>query len=87
MTKAIHEVPKDYDPSIEAGIQFYKQGHSRNTIAMLVHKALVEGVAFREKLQISLHFAVWYFVDNYRSRANTDDNEKFHNSTDRWPSP
>tara|TARA_Y100001933_G_scaffold76275_4_gene77634 strand:+ start:20390 stop:22240 length:1851 start_codon:yes stop_codon:yes gene_type:complete len=52
MTKAIHEVPKDYDPSIEAGIQFYKQGHSRNTIAMLVHKALVEGVAFREKLQI-----------------------------------
>lgn len=52
MTKAIHEVPYDYQPSIETSIEFYKQGHSRNTIAMLVHKALAEGISFSERLQI-----------------------------------
>ncbi len=52
MTKKIHEVSEDFEPSIETGIDFYKQGHSRNTISMLVHKAIADGTPFSEKLQI-----------------------------------
>lgn len=52
MTKAIHEVPKDYIPTIEKGIDFYKQGYSRNTISMAVNNALENGTPWNEKLQI-----------------------------------
>lgn len=52
MTKAIHEVPKDYIPTIEKGIDFYKQGYCRNTISMAVNKAIESGTAWNEKLQI-----------------------------------
>lgn len=31
-TKRIHEVPDDFEPSLEAGIEFYKEGTSRKTI-------------------------------------------------------
>lgn len=52
MTKAIHEVPKDYVPTIEKGIDFYKQGYCRNTISMAVNNALENGTPWNEKLQI-----------------------------------
>ncbi|WP_425237966.1 PAS domain-containing protein [Ulvibacterium sp.] len=52
MTKAIHEVPKDYIPTIEKGINFYKQGYCRNTISMAVNKAIESGTSWNEKLQI-----------------------------------
>lgn len=32
MTKAIHEVPEDYEPDFETAINFYKEGESRNTM-------------------------------------------------------
>ena len=52
MTKMIHEVPMDYKPDIAKGIDFYKEGYSRNTISLAVHKAMVDGVSWNEKLQI-----------------------------------
>jgi PAS domain S-box-containing protein len=51
-TKRIHEVPPNFEPNIETAIDFYKQGHSRNTISMAVERAMTEGIAFSEKLQI-----------------------------------
>ncbi|WP_422083934.1 PAS domain-containing protein [Ulvibacterium sp.] len=52
MTKTIHEVPMNYKPTIEKGIDFYKQGYSRNTISMAVNKAMENGTPWNEKLQI-----------------------------------
>ncbi len=52
MTKKIHEVPEDFKPDIATGIDFYKEGYSRNTISLAVHKAMVDGVPWNEKLQL-----------------------------------
>ncbi len=51
-TKRIHEVPPDFEPNIETAIDFYKHGHSRNTISMAVERAMTEGIAFSERLQL-----------------------------------
>lgn len=52
MTKKIHEVPQDFKPDIDTAINFYKQGHSRNTIAMLVHNGIHRGESWSEKLKM-----------------------------------
>jgi len=52
MTKTIHEVPTDYQPDIASGIDFYKEGFSRNTISLAFHKAMVDGESWHEKLQL-----------------------------------
>ncbi|MGB5821208.1 MAG: PAS domain S-box protein [Saonia sp.] len=52
MTKTIHDVPMDHVPNIEKGINFYKEGYSRNTIAMAVDKAMSQGTPWNEKLQL-----------------------------------
>ncbi len=52
-TKAIHEVPHDFEPNIETGINFYKLGFSRNTISMAVDSAMKHGTPWKEKLQIT----------------------------------
>lgn len=52
MTKNLHEVPADFIPDLDTGIEFYKDGYSRNTISMLVYRAMNEGMPFKEKLQI-----------------------------------
>ncbi len=52
MTKMIHGVPLSYEPDIANGIEFYKEGYCRNTISLAVHKAMVEGVPWNEKLQL-----------------------------------
>ena len=52
MTKIIHGVPEDYEPSLATGIDFYKEGYSKNTISLAVHKAMVDGQPWNEKLQI-----------------------------------
>ncbi|WP_236262892.1 PAS domain-containing sensor histidine kinase [Aggregatimonas sangjinii] len=52
MTKTIHEVPLDFVPNVETGIEFYKQGHSRNTISLAVSNAITKGTEWNEKLQI-----------------------------------
>ncbi|MFS4494163.1 PAS domain S-box protein [Maribacter sp. 2308TA10-17] len=51
-TKAIHEVPEDYIPNFIETSNFYKLGHSRNTISMTVNRAITKEVPFSEKLQL-----------------------------------
>ncbi|WP_222983576.1 PAS domain-containing sensor histidine kinase [Flagellimonas meishanensis] len=51
-TKKIHEVSPGYIPNVNEGINYYKKGYSRNKISMLFHKALEEGKAFSERLEI-----------------------------------
>ena len=52
MTKKIHDVPWDYTPDMDSAINFYKQGHSRNTIAMLAHNGIHRGKSWSQKLQL-----------------------------------
>ncbi|MDO7174010.1 PAS domain S-box protein [Mariniflexile sp. AS56] len=52
ITKAMHGVAMDYEPSLETGINFYKEGRSREKIAELVTKALNLGEGFTDELQI-----------------------------------
>ncbi len=52
MTKIIHEVPADYKPDVDTALEFYKLGHSRNKISMLVHNSIETGNKYQERLQI-----------------------------------
>lgn len=52
ITKEIHEVPADYVPNIETGINFYKEGESRETIARVVERTINYGEPFDVELQI-----------------------------------
>lgn len=51
-TKKIHGVPDSYVPNLDAAIGFYKQGHSRNTMAMLAHNGINRGESWSQKLQL-----------------------------------
>lgn len=52
VTKEIHEVPPHYIPDLATGIEFYKEGKSRETITDLVNTAIEHGTPFDTKLQI-----------------------------------
>ncbi|KZZ14592.1 hypothetical protein A3750_01810 [Oleiphilus sp. HI0079] len=52
MTKEIHEVAPDYTPCLEEGIQFYKEGESRERIESAVKSAMEEGTPWNLELQI-----------------------------------
>ena len=52
MTRKIHEVSEDFVPTIENALDFYKDGYSKNTMAMLVHEAKEKGTSWSEKLQL-----------------------------------
>ncbi|MEZ4969350.1 MAG: PAS domain S-box protein [Flavobacteriaceae bacterium] len=52
ITKEIHEVPKDYVPCLETGINFYKEGEHREKITMLIQRAITKGEEWDTELQI-----------------------------------
>ncbi|WP_373516406.1 PAS domain-containing protein [Pricia sp.] len=52
MTRKIHEVSDDFVPTLDNAVQFYKDGHSRNTMAMVLHEATQKGKHWSERLQI-----------------------------------
>lgn len=52
MTKIIHEVPMDFVPTLETGINFYKQGYYRELITELVNNAMVDGTPWDTELII-----------------------------------
>lgn len=52
MTREIHEVPKDYIPSLETGIEFYKAGEHRDRIVEVVSEAIEKGTPFDEEFII-----------------------------------
>ena len=52
MTKVIHEVDSDFEPSLNGSINFYKDGESRDKIERAVKLAMENGKQFKEQLQI-----------------------------------
>ncbi len=52
MTKEIHGVAEDYVPTLESGINFYKEGRSRNRITEVVQRGIDEGTPWHEELQL-----------------------------------
>ncbi len=52
VTKEIHEVPMDFIPNLEEGINFYKEGVDRNKITSLVSDAIKDGVPWDTELRI-----------------------------------
>ena len=50
ITKEIHEVPEDFVPNLETGINFYKEGFSRDTIGKLVGEAIEKGTPWDVEL-------------------------------------
>lgn len=51
-TKAIHEVPSNYVPSLETAIGFYKEGYDRNEITRIVSHAIKTGEPWNATLQL-----------------------------------
>ncbi len=52
ITKEIHEVPHDFTPTLEQGINFYKAGEHREKIRKLVAAAMTEGKSWDTELVI-----------------------------------
>nr|WKN35665.1 PAS domain S-box protein [Tunicatimonas sp. TK19036] len=52
MTKEIHEVEPDFVPDLTSGINFYKEGYSRDTIQRVVNQAIQTGEPYDVELQI-----------------------------------
>ena len=52
LTKAIHEVPQDFEPDLATGINFYREGDSRRIISELFERAITEGEPYDTELQL-----------------------------------
>lgn len=52
VTKEIHEVPPDFVPDLEQGINFYKEGEDREMITALVSEAIANGTPWDTELRI-----------------------------------
>jgi PAS domain S-box-containing protein len=52
ITKEIHETKLDYQPTLEEGINFYKEGKYRDLITELVNNAILNGVPWDTELII-----------------------------------
>lgn len=52
VTKQIHEVNQNFESTVEKGIDFYKEGESRETIQNAVFNLIVYGTSFDVELQI-----------------------------------
>lgn len=52
ITREIHEAPSDFEPDLTAGINFYKEGYSRDTISRLVNETISNGTPWDVELQL-----------------------------------
>ncbi|WP_155854985.1 PAS domain-containing sensor histidine kinase [Cellulophaga baltica] len=52
ITRIIHEVPEDYVPTLEKGINFYKAGYFRDTITSIVSGSIANGDSWDTELII-----------------------------------
>ncbi len=52
ITKEIHEVPPSFEPDLEQGINFYKEGEHRKEIQRLVENAIIKGESWDTELII-----------------------------------
>lgn len=55
VTRQIHEVPDDYEPTLQGGIDFYKPGFSREAIERSVAETMATGKPFDLELIIRTH--------------------------------
>ncbi len=53
LTKKIHEVPDDFQPTLSAAIQYYNKGESRSKIQEAIKTAVREGKPFDLELEIT----------------------------------
>jgi signal transduction histidine kinase/ActR/RegA family two-component response regulator len=52
MTKEIHEVAEDFVPTVDQGIEFYKEGKSRTLIKQAIDKAIEDGTPWSLECQL-----------------------------------
>jgi len=52
ITREIHEVPDDFKPDVAKGVNFYKEGDSRNAISDALDKAISDGDSWDLELQL-----------------------------------
>lgn len=52
VTRQIHEVAPDYEPELETGLDFYKEGINKDKITQAVKKAIAEGESWDLELVI-----------------------------------
>ncbi|WP_142452754.1 PAS domain S-box protein [Gracilimonas mengyeensis] len=52
ITREIHEVDEEYEPTLEEGILFYKEGESREAIQQALDQAIEKGTPWDVELQI-----------------------------------
>lgn len=52
ITKELHEVPDDYEPTLESGIAFYKSGRSQEVITHAVKNCIDNNIPWDLELQI-----------------------------------
>lgn len=55
VTRKIHEVDTDYEPTLSTGINFYKEGENRERITALVSKIIAQGGHFSDEFEIVTH--------------------------------
>lgn len=53
VTKEIHGMPADYEPSLTSGLEFYKPGESREMITAAINNAISKGTPWNLDLQIT----------------------------------
>lgn len=52
ITREIHELDDDFEPSVENGINFYKEGYSREAIVNAMSDAIMKGISWDIELEI-----------------------------------
>jgi PAS domain S-box-containing protein len=52
VTREIHEVHPDYTPNFENGLNFYKEGYSRDRMQHVVEQSIAHGVGYDEELEL-----------------------------------
>jgi PAS domain S-box-containing protein len=52
VTRLIHEVPEDFEPTMEEAVKFYKEGWSREAISKAFNKTIETGIPFELDLLI-----------------------------------
>ncbi|MBK5193636.1 MAG: PAS domain S-box protein [Flavobacteriaceae bacterium] len=52
ITRDIHEVDRDYIPTLDTALNFYKEGESRDRINYLFKAAVENGIPYKEELQL-----------------------------------
>ncbi|TGK07925.1 PAS domain S-box protein [Leptospira semungkisensis] len=52
VTKEMHEVPPDYEPSLEGGLNFVKEGESRTKVIDAIQALIKEGIPYDIEMQL-----------------------------------